>query len=75
MENARATELPAPGSLFEPLAATLQDAPRILLFGCESGKARERDSFRAWRRTPPPEWAGARRHPGHGGGVLGQHAA
>ena len=58
MENARAKELPAAGSLFEPLAATLKEAPKILLFGCGTGKASEMDSFSAWLKTHYPELAG-----------------
>lgn len=57
-ENARGKELPTSSSLFEPLAATLKDAPRILLFGCGTGKACEMDSFGAWLKTHHPELAG-----------------
>lgn len=57
-ENARGKELPAPSSLFGPLAATLKDVPRILLFGCGTGKASEMDAFVAWLKTHHPDLAG-----------------
>jgi hypothetical protein len=45
---ARGKENPSPGSFFEPLAAALQTAHRILLLGGGSGHGSEMDGFKAW---------------------------
>jgi hypothetical protein len=54
----RGKENPPPGSYFEPLAAALDEARKILLFGCASGDSSEMDGFRTWLEKHHPELAG-----------------
>ena len=50
-QSARGKERPAPEIYFEPLAAVLKDAGKILLFGCGTGHSSEMEVFGAWLKT------------------------
>jgi hypothetical protein len=54
----RGKEIPAPSSFFEPLAASLKDARKILLVGSATGKANEMEVFAAWLKNHHAELAG-----------------
>lgn len=54
-EFSRGPEKPDPSGFFEPVAAVLNGAGNILLFGGGSGKASEMEQFVAWLKTHRPE--------------------
>jgi hypothetical protein len=53
----RGKEIPAPSGFFEPLAASLKDVRKILIFGCGTGKANEMEIFVTWLEKHRPELA------------------
>ena len=53
----RGEEIHSSSSYFEPLAASLKDASKILLVGSATGKANETQLFAAWLKTHHAELA------------------
>jgi len=53
----RGKEKPDPNSFFEPVAAAVSGATRILLFGSGTGTSSEMDQFSAWLKQHRPEVA------------------
>jgi hypothetical protein len=54
----RGREKPEPSSLFEPVAAVLRGAGRILIFGGGTGVGGAMEQFVAWANACRPELAG-----------------
>jgi hypothetical protein len=54
----RGREKPDPNSYFEPLAAALQAAGGILIFGTGTGMGSEMEQFVAWSKEHRPDLAG-----------------
>jgi hypothetical protein len=57
-EFSRGREKPDPNSFFEPVAAALKGAGRILVFGTGTGTSSEMEQFLAWLKKHSPEVAG-----------------
>lgn len=56
-EFARGQEKPRPSSFFEPVAAMLNGAGKILIFGSGTGSGSEMDQFTSWLGVHRPETA------------------
>lgn len=57
-ETSRGKEIPAPGSYFEPLVASLKNAGKILIFGGGSGNSSEMEVFMTWLKKHHSELSG-----------------
>lgn len=53
----RGQEKPEPNSFFEPVAAVLSGATKVLLFGSGTGSSNEMDQFLNWLKERRPEQA------------------
>ena len=58
MDFSRGEEKPDPNSFFEPVAAALQPAGPLLIFGTGTGMSSEMDQFVQWLKIHHPEQAG-----------------